>query len=271
MLKKATLAIMIAASILGANISFASDNIQISQKERDKQTQNNKTVIESQDKVHKVEKTIRVNKDSNYNNTNNLKSYDVSITNITFRQDDKINNSFDEFLKIDAELKNTNDIAKTFQGYGKIVSLDTQVQTVLAGNLANFSNTKSIEYVNEVNNGEQSKEFLDIVNSQRIFINNIRDDKKLTVFLTINSAQLDSMSKITVGSGSGSSSGSQDSYIESPIISSSASDQAVVLKTDEYKLVNMRSSDMPDPNPLFEKSGSKLYKAMIVKVSEQGS
>lgn len=142
---------------------------------------------------------------------------------------------------------------------------------MLAGNLANFSNTKSIEYVNEVNNGEQSKEFLDIVNSQRIFINNIRDDKKLTVFLTINSAQLDSMSKITVGSGSGSSSGSQDSYIESPIISSSASDQAVVLKTDEYKLVNMRSSDMPDPNPLFEKSGSKLYKAMIVKVSEQGS
>lgn len=265
MLKKATLAIMIAASILGANISFASDNIQISQKERDKQTQNNKTVIESQDKAHKVEKTIRVNKDSNYNNTNNLKSYDVSITNITFRQDDKINNSFDEFLKIDAELKNTNDIAKTFQGYGKIVSLDTQVQTVLAGNLANFSNTKSIEYVNEVNNGEQSKEFLDIVNSQRIFINNIRDDKKLTVFLTINSAQLDSMSKIKVGSGS------QESYIESPIISSSASDQAVVLKTDEYKLVNMRSSDMPDPNPLFEKSGSKLYKAMIVKVSEQGS
>jgi hypothetical protein len=265
MFKKATLAIVVAASILGASISFASDNIQISQKERDKHTQNNKTVIESPDKIHKVEKTLYVNKDSAYKDINNMKSYDVSMTNITFRLNDKVDDVFNQFSKIDSELSKNNDIAKTFQGYGKIVKIDNQTQTVLAGNVANFSNTKSIEYVNEVTNGEQSRDFIDIINSQRFFINNLRDDKKLTVFLTINGAQLDSMSKITVGGGS------QESYIESPSISSYAVDQAVVIKPGEYKLINMGSDSMTDPNPLFENSGSKLYKAMIIKVSEQGS
>jgi hypothetical protein len=265
MFKKATLAIVVAASILGANISFATDNIQISQKERDKQTQNNKTVIESPDKLHRVEKNIRVNKDADYKNTNNLKSYDVSITNITFRVDNKVDKAFDDFLKIDETLRTSNDIAKTFQGYGKIVKFDNQVQTVLARNLASFSNTKSIEYVNEVTDGQQVRDFLDIVNSQKIFINNVRDDQKLTVFLTLNGAQLDSMSKIKVGAGS------QESYIESPVVSSYATDQAVVVKTGEYKLITMGTDSMTEPNPLFDNEGTKLYKAVIIKVSEQGS
>lgn len=259
MLKKATLAIMIAASILGSSISFAGE------KEKDKQIQSNKTVIESPDKLHRVEKTIRVNKDADYKNTNNLKSYDVSITNITFRVDSKVDKAFDDFLKIDETLRTSNDIAKTFQGYGKIVKFDTQVQTVLGGNLASFSNTKSIEYVNDVTDGQQSRDFLNIVNSQRIFINNLRDDKKLTVFLTLNGAQLDSMSKIKVGAGS------QETYIENPTISSYTTDQAVVLKTGEYKLITMGTDSMTEPNPLFDNEGTKLYKAVIIKVSEQDS
>lgn len=264
MLKKATLTIAIAASILGSSLSFAGNDIQIPQKERDKY-EKHKTIIESPDKQHKVEKTLTVNKSAAYKNTANIKSYDVSMTNITFRLNDKVDNVFDQFPKINDELSKTNDIAKTFQGYGKIVKMDNQVQTVLAGNLASFSNTKSIEYVNEVTNGEQSRDFIDIINSQRFYINNVRDDKKLTVFLTINGAQLDSMSKIAVGGGS------QESYIESPTISSYAVDQAVVVKPGEYKLINMGSDNMTDPNPLFENSGQKLYKAVIIKVSEQGS
>lgn len=262
MFKKATLAIVVAASILSASMSFASDNIQISQKERDKHTQNNKTIIESPDKMHRVEKTLPVTKNKD---TTNIKSYDVAMTTITFRVDSKDDNAFDNFLKIDEALRTTNDIAKTFQGYGKIVKFDTQVQTVLAGSLANFSNTKSIEYVNEVTDGQQSRNFLNIVNSQRIFINNVRDDQKLTVFLTLNGAQLDSMSKIAVGAGS------QETYMESPSISSYATDQAVVVKTGEYKLINMGSDNMTEPNPLFDNAGTKLYRAVIIKVSEQGS
>lgn len=259
MLKKTMLSIAITMSILGSSLSFAGNETQIAPEKREKVMQH-KTVIESPDKQHRVEQTISINKDNT-----NMKSYDVSLTNITFRLNDKVDNIFNQFPQINDELLKTNDISKTFQGYGKIVKMDNQVQTVLAGNSASFINTKSIEYVNEVTNGEQSRAFIDIKNSQNFFINNLRDDKKLTVFLTINGAQLDSMSKIAVGSGS------QESYIETPSISSYAINQAVVVKPGEYKLINMGSDSLTEPNPLFENSGQKLYKAVILKVSEQGS
>ena len=243
MLKKAKLSIIIAASILSSNLSFAGNDVQVPQ-------EIHKTIIETPDKLHNVKKTA------------NLKSYDVEMNTITFRADEKIGNVVDNFLKIDADLRKTNNIDKTFQSYGKIVDVRHQINTVLSGDLASFSNTKSIEYVNEVTNGKQSKDFIDIINFQRFYINNLREDKKLTVLLNIQDSQLNSMRKTDIGEGS------QKTYIESPSVSTTTVDQSVTVKPGEYKLVNMEKDQMTDPNPLSDKAENKLYKAIIIKVSE---
>lgn len=254
MLKKSALALLIASSVL-TTMSFASDNIQISQKERDKHEK--KEVFESRDKKIKVEKNLNESKSEQ-----DRKSYDVAMTTIVFKLDDKVDMA-SNYSKLDAELRNSNDIIKSIQNYGKIVSNESLVQTVLSNTASKNVRKQTIEYVKEVTNGVPHKDFLDIISYQTFYINGLRNDDKLSLFVTAQDSELTSMSDIKIGGGS------NEVTIQTPSISTVTFDQAVVLKKDEYKLLNLGSADSP-VSP-FTDSNTKTYKAIIVKILDQAS
>ena len=246
MLKKATLAILIASSILGTTVTMAGDK------------KVEKTVIESPDKMNKVEKTMTIDQKSI-----NGQSYDVSMMTVTFKVTTEELNTIDSIKKINDAIEINHDIIKAINNYGQIISVDTKYQSVISGAVSKSSQTDSIEYVDKVTNGVQSRSFIDIMNFQKFYINTL-DKKTVNLFMTVQSAELESMSKTKVGEGS------TESYIESPNYSTYTFDQTTKLSTGEYKLINL-TGDYAPSNALFENNGNRIYKAVFIKVSEQSS
>lgn len=276
MLKKKSLAIVIATTILVPTIAIASET-------KDDNNHSQKSISANVDKndLLKVRKSVDENE---YLNTTRKKQgdieitktfpsykkneygnvYSLSLTTITFRVNDGTSSATEDFLKLDNELKNSKNIEEAFSKYGKIFKVENKIQSVVAGYNNSVINTKTIEYASEVTNGVQSRDYLDIINYQNVYINDKLSDNRLAVFMDIKDSQLDALEKFDVGTGS------TKSYIESPNVSSYAMDQTVVLKAGEYKLVNLTNTTA-DPDPLFKNLPNRVYRAVIVKVLDQGT
>lgn len=279
MLKKTSLAIVISITLLGTTIANASET-------KDGTNHLQKSVSENVDKrdLLKARKSVDEQLSSEYIKTTTKKLgdieitktfpnykkneygdvYSLSLTTITFRANDGASSATEDFLKLDNELKNSKSVEDVFSKYGKIFKVENKIQSVVAGYNNSVVNTKTIEYASDVTNGVQSRDYLDIINYQNIYINDKLTDNRLAVFMDIKDSQLDSLEKFDVGEGS------TKSYIESPNVSSYVMDQTVVLKAGEYKLVNLTNTTA-DPDPLFKNLPNRVYRAVIVKVLDQGT
>lgn len=208
MLKKATLSVIIAASLLTSHAVFAENSVK----------NNNKT-----------EKEVPVQQMKS-------KQYDVSMTVINFQVNDKFNSSTDDFFKIDKELSENNNIAEVFQKYGKVLSSDAYITNVVAGLPNKFSYTQTVPYVNEVTDSLQKTAYIDIKSWQNFFIRDDANENSALLFLDFQKSKLDSIEKSEVGEGSSAT------FIENPTISSFSTEQAVKVNLGHYKLANLSSN-----------------------------
>jgi len=254
MLKKSTLGIIIASTIFSSTLVLAAEQKTSPLPLKDV---NNEVIISKQIKNSKV-KTMPEHKKNDRAN-----AYELSMTTIIFKVNENVNLG-EDFLKIDNDLKESKNLNDVFSKYGKITKVENKVQSLVAGYDNSFSSTRTIEYVSEVTNGIQSHGFIDITNYQNIYINDKLTDNKLALFLNKKDSQLDALNKVEVNDGS------QKTFIERPVVSTHKIDQTVVLKTGEYKLINL-SDWTTDESPLFNNVSNKTYRAIVVKVLSQGT
>lgn len=208
MFKKATLAVLVVASLMTSHAVFAENSVK---------------------KNKKSEKEVATQQAQS-------KQYDVSTIIINFQVNDKFNSSTDDFFKIDKELSETNSINEVFQNYGKVLSSDAYVTNVVAGMPNKFSYNQTVPYVGEVTDNKQQTAYLNIKSWQNLFIRDTDNEKSVIVYLDLQKSQLDSIAKSEVGEGSSAT------FIENPTTSSYSMGQAVKVNLGHYKLANLSSN-----------------------------
>lgn len=208
MFKKATLAVLVVASLMTSHAVFAENSVK---------------------KNKKSEKEVATQQAQS-------KQYDVSTIIINFQVNDKFNSSTDDFFKIDKELSETNSINEVFQNYGKVLSSDAYVTNVVAGMPNKFSYNQTVPYVGEVTDNKQQTAYLNIKSWQNLFIRDTDNEKSVIVYLDLQKSQLDSIAKSEVGEGSSAT------FIENPTTSSYSMEQAVKVNLGHYKLANLSSN-----------------------------
>lgn len=208
MLKKSTLAVLVAASLLTSQSIFADNSVK---------------------KTGKIEKEVPVQQVQS-------KQYDVSTIIINFQVNDKFNSSTDDFFKIDKELSESQSINEVFEKYGKVLSSDAYVTNVVAGIPNKFSYNQTVSYVGEITENKQQTSYLNIKSWQNLFIKDMDNEKSVIVYLDMQKSQLDSVGKSEVGEGSATT------FIETPNTSSYSMEQAVKVNLGSYKLANLSSN-----------------------------
>jgi hypothetical protein len=208
MLKKSTLAVLVAASLLTSQSIFADNSVK---------------------KTGKIEKEVPVQQVQS-------KQYDVSTIIINFQVNDKFNSSTDDFFKIDKELSETKGINEVFENYGKVLSSDAYVTNVVAGIPNKFSYNQTVPYIGGVTDNKQQTAYLNIKSWQNLFIRDTDNGKSVIVYLDLQKSQLDALAKSEVGEGSNAT------FIENPTTSSYSMEQAVKVNLGSYKLANLSSN-----------------------------
>lgn len=208
MFKKATLAVLVAASLMTSHAVFAENSVK---------------------KNNKSEKEVATQQAQS-------KQYDVSTIIINFQVNDKFNSSTDDFFKIDKELSEANSINEVFQNYGKVLSSDAYVTNVVAGMPNKFSYNQTVPYVGEVTDNKQQTAYLNIKSWQNLFVRDVDTEKSVIVYLDLQKSQLDSIAKSEFGEGSSAT------FIENPTTSSYSMEQAVKVNLGHYKLAHLSSN-----------------------------
>lgn len=281
MLKTTTIGILLATSVLGTTLTFADEKtadqqiIELSNKQKLEKINESLSDQVAKDKYDQgISQTATSIQKANLLNgrkinekihslENDLKPYVVSLTTFTFKttsQDDSVINNFS---KINDALVKSNSINKAVESYGKVLKSEIYSQNLLTNKPSITSVTKSMEYVNQVNNGVQSTEILDLTNLQAYYLKNDYVSKKLLLSIKLEDSVLISLDKEFVDGDH------SKSYVELPHVATYKLSQDVSVKNNEYKLLDLREVLNEPKSPFLTEPSGKVYKGIAVKISEQ--
>jgi hypothetical protein len=281
MLKKTVLGIIVATSMLGTTLTFADEKkedqqiIELSNKQKLEKINESLSDQTAKEKYEKgLTQTVTSIQEANllqsgkmnaksHSIANDEKAFIVSLTTFTLRttnQDDSVMNNF---IKINNDLVKSNNLGQSVQPFGKLLSTETYTQNLVTHKPSLASFTKSIEYVNQVSNGVQSTEMLDLTTLQAYYLNSNSLSKKLLLSIKLEDSVLISMDKEPVNDGP------SKSYVELPRVATYTLSQDVSLKNNEYKLIDLREVSNETKTQLSTEPAGKVYKGIAVKLSEQ--
>lgn len=234
------IATVIATTLFTSSFTYAGDNVDVSNKHEEEMKQN----IEQLTKTRKIlENAIDKEKEVSYN---------IDTTTVTFIPKNKDTDIVGELIKMNENLASTNNINETINSYGTITRYESQSQSIIPNWKSVVMNERIMNYKYKEKDGSIDSTDIKLSNMNNYILKKLKEKEKYTVFLNIRNEKL---GKVKVDN-------ENYSLLKIPSIVTQESTQAVVVKINEYKVVNIYQ-ELP-----YNENDPKEYTATIIKLSK---